>query len=187
MRVWGAEMRFTPTALAGVFRVDIEPIMDDRGFFARAWCRDEFAAAGVEVEWAQANVAHNPTPGTLRGMHFQQEPHAEAKLVRCTRGRLYDVALDLRDESPTYGRWVCEELTSNPGEMLFIPPGCAHGYLTLEANTDVLYLTSAPYRPDAASGVRYNDQAFEIDWGAPIVLVSEQDRAWPLRDVAAGT
>jgi len=175
-------MRFMPTALEGVLRVDIDPIRDERGSFARAWCREEFEAAGSSAEWVQANVARNPTRGTLRGMHYQRAPHAEAKLVRCTRGRLYDAAVDLRPDSATYGCWVREELTEEGGEMLFIPPGCAHGYLTLEPNTDVLYLTSAAYRPDAADGVRYDDPFFAIEWGAPIVLVSDQDRSWPPAD-----
>lgn len=173
-------MRFERTRLDGVVRIELDPIRDERGFFARAWCKDDFAAAGLDATWVQANVAHNPTAGTLRGMHLQRSPHAEAKLVRCTRGRLYDVAVDLRPGSPTYGGSVREELTADGGEMLFIPPGCAHGYLTLEPSTDVLYLTSAKYEPAAATGVRYDDPAFDIDWGAPIALVSDQDRTWPL-------
>jgi dTDP-4-dehydrorhamnose 3,5-epimerase len=168
-----------PTALDGVLRVELEPIRDDRGFFARAWCANEFEAAGAGVSWVQANLARNPVQGTLRGLHFQREPDAEAKLVRCTKGSVYDVALDLREQSDTYGHWVREELSADGGEMLFIPAGFAHGYVTLEPETDVFYFTSVAYQPDAADGVRYDDPRFAIDWGTPIALVSPQDGSWP--------
>jgi dTDP-4-dehydrorhamnose 3,5-epimerase len=177
-------MRFHETAIAGVCRIEIEPIQDERGYFARAWSSDEFAQAGLEAFWVQANVASNPRRGTLRGMHFQRKPHEEAKLVRCTRGRLFDVAVDLREGSESFGAWVGAELTAEGGEMLFIPPGCAHGYLTLEPDTDLIYLTSAAYHAESATGVRYDDPLFAIEWVAPIQLVSAQDRSWPLLEAA---
>ena len=173
-------LAFTPTAIAGVVRVDLDPIRDDRGFFARAWCEDEFEAAGLGTIWVQANLAHNPLAGTLRGMHLQREPHPETKLVRCTRGRIFDVAVDVRPESPTYRQWVGAELTADRGEMLFIGPGCAHGYLTLEPDSDLFYQTSARYARDSATGVRFDDPAFGIEWPAPIALISAADQAWPL-------
>ncbi len=172
-------MRFNTTSIQGVFHIELEPIHDDRGFFARAWSRDEFTEAGIDAEWVQANLAHNPAAGTLRGLHFQREPYAESKLVRCTRGRLQDVAVDLRPDSPTYGRWVDAVLDARVGNMLLIPPGCATGYLTLEPETDLFYQTTVRYQPDAASGVRYDDPFFGVDWQGPIALVSIQDRNWP--------
>ena len=175
-------LTFFPTAIAGVVRVELGPIRDDRGFFARAWCEDEFGAAGMATTWVQANLAHNPAAGTLRGLHYQREPNAEAKLVRCTRGRVQDVAVDLRPDSPTFRRWEAAELSAERGEMLYIGPGCAHGYLTLEAGSDIFYQTSARYAPGSATGVRFDDPAFGIDWAGPILLVSEADRGWPLHD-----
>lgn len=175
-------LTFVPTRIEGVVRVQLDPIRDDRGFFARAWCEDEFAAAGLATTWVQANLGHNPAMGTLRGMHYQREPHPETKLVRCTRGRILDVAVDMRADSPTFRQWVSAELTAELGEMLFIGPGCAHGYLTLEPETDLFYQTSTRYARESATGVRYDDPAFGIDWGLPVVLVSEADRSWPLQD-----
>lgn len=173
-------MRLEPTAIEGVWIVRLDPIRDDRGFFARAWARDEFERAGLDIRWEQANHAHNPTAGTLRGIHFQRDPHAEWKLVRCTRGRLQDVAVDLRPDSATRHRWVEATLDADTGDMLLIPPGCGHGYLTLEPGTDLYYLTSAAYARESAGGVRYDDPAFGIRWARSIALVSEQDRSWPL-------
>lgn len=175
-------MRFTATAIDGVVRVELEPIHDERGFFARAWSEDEFAAAGIPTTWVHANIGHNPREGTLRGLHLQRAPHEEAKLVRCTRGRLQDVAVDLRADSPTYGRWVSSILTADNGEMLYVPPGCATGYLTLEPETDLFYQTSERFVPDSATGVRYDDPAFGIEWVRPILLVSAADGAWPYVD-----
>ncbi len=172
-------MLFHTTAIQGVFHIELEPIRDDRGFFARAWSRDEFAEAGIDAEWVQANLARNPAAGTLRGLHFQREPYAESKLVRCTRGRLQDVAVDLRPDSPTYGQWVDAVLDARVGNMLLIPPGCATGYLTLEPETDLFYQTTVRFQPDAASGVRYDDPFFGVVWQGPIALVSAQDRNWP--------
>jgi dTDP-4-dehydrorhamnose 3,5-epimerase len=173
-------MRFEQTEIEGVWIVHLDPICDDRGFFARAWARDEFERAGLDIGWEQANLAHNPAAGTLRGMHFQRDPHAEWKLVRCTRGRLQDVAVDLRTGSATRHRWVGTTLDAAAGDMLLIPPGCAHGYLTLEADTDLFYQTSAAYDRDAAGGVRHDDPAFGIAWSGPVAVISEQDSFWPL-------
>ena len=175
-------LTFLPTRIEGVVRIELGPIRDDRGFFARAWCEDEFAAAGLATHWVQANIGHNPLAGTLRGMHYQREPHAETKLVRCTRGRVLDVAVDVRPGSPTFRQWVSAELTAERGEMLFIGPGLAHGYLALEPETDIFYQTSARYARESATGVRYDDPAFGIEWNAPIVLISEGDRSWPLQN-----
>jgi dTDP-4-dehydrorhamnose 3,5-epimerase len=175
-------MRFEQTAIDGVVRIELEPIRDERGYFARAWSADEFLAAGLTATWIQANIGHNPAVGTLRGMHFQRDPHAEAKLVRCSRGRIQDVAVDLRPGSATHGEWVSAELTAGGGEMLHIPPGCAHGYLTLEPDSDLFYMTSAAYDRASAGGVRFDDPAFGIRWQGPITLVSEADRTWPLQD-----
>jgi len=175
-------LTFIPTAIAGVVRVELEPIRDDRGFFARAWSHDAFAEAGLATTWVQANLGRSPRAGTLRGLHYQRDPNPEAKLVRCTRGRVLDVAVDMRPDSPTFQHWVSVELTAERGESLFVAPGCAHGYLTLEPDTDVFYQASARYAPDSATGVRYDDPAFGIDWGAPILVVSETDRSWPLQD-----
>jgi dTDP-4-dehydrorhamnose 3,5-epimerase len=177
-------LRFLPTSIAGVVRVELDPIRDERGFFARAWCEDEFREAGLTATWVQANLGRNHAAGTLRGMHYQREPHPETKLVRCTRGRIQDVAVDMRPDSPTYRQWVSAELTAEGGEMLYIGPGCAHGYLTLEPDSDLFYQTSARYDRESATGVRHDDPAFGIEWSAPIVLVSEADRSWPLQDAS---
>jgi dTDP-4-dehydrorhamnose 3,5-epimerase len=177
-------MRFVETEIAGVIRIEIDPIRDDRGYFARAWGREEFVAAGLDVDWVAANIGHNPLAGTLRGMHLQLAPYAETKLVRCSRGRVQDVAVDLRPDSPTFRRWVSAELTADGGEMFYIGPGCAHGYLTLEPGSDIFYLTSAPYDRASAIGVRHDDPAIGIAWEAPIKIVSDADRSWPLVDPA---
>lgn len=180
-------MKFEPTAIDGVWRIELSPIRDERGFFARAWSRDEFAERGMDAPLVQANLARNPVAGTLRGIHFQRAPHAEAKFVRCLRGSLFDVAVDLREDSPTYLRWVGVTLTAEGGESLWLPPGTAHGYLTLEPDTDLLYHTSERYAPDAAGGLRYDDPRLAIDWPRDVALVSEADRAWPLLDAEPAT
>ena len=171
-------MNFTKTSLPGVFVVDIEPRHDERGFFARQWCADEFARAGLDCRVAQINVARSVAAGTLRGMHFQVAQHAEVKLVRCTRGTLFDVAVDLRVRSPTYCRWFGIELDEESGRMLYIPEGCGHGYLTLVPNTELTYHASVPYAPGSARGVRYDDPVFSIVWPRPIVVISRQDSTW---------
>lgn len=173
-------MIFTPTELDGAYVVDLEPREDERGFFARAWAQDEFGAHGLSTDVVQANIAFNRRKGTLRGMHFQREPHAEAKLVRCTRGALYDVIVDLRPGSPTQARWIGVELTADNRRMLYVPEGFAHGYQTLVDDTEAHYQVSAAYAPDAEGGVRWDDPAFGIEWPDPDPSVmSDKDRSWP--------
>jgi dTDP-4-dehydrorhamnose 3,5-epimerase len=177
-------MRFTPTAVDGVVIVEIEPIEDERGFFARAWCPDEFAKAGLHTVWAQENVAHNKRRGTLRGLHFQTAPHAEVKLVRCTSGAVWDVAVDLRPGSPSFLQHVGVDLTQENHRSLYIPEGCAHGYLTLSDKVELRYLTSHPYAPHAATGLMFDDPALDIRWPGDVRLLSENDRTWaPLAGV----
>jgi dTDP-4-dehydrorhamnose 3,5-epimerase len=180
-------VRFELTDIDGVTVVEVEEFVDERGFFARSWCRDEFAKRGLATTFVQENVAGNPRRGTLRGMHFQRAPHAEAKLVRCTSGSVWDVALDLRPESPTRRQWVGVELSAENHRSLYVPEGCAHGYLTLTDDAEVRYLTSHAYVPDAAGGVRYDDPAFAIAWPADVLLVSERDASWPLVPSLDGT
>lgn len=172
-------MRFAPTALEGVVVVDLEPVEDDRGFFARAWCLREFAENGLGAQFVQENVGFSAAAGTLRGLHFQRSPFQEAKLVRCTAGAVWDVAVDLRASSPTYLRWAGVELSAERQNLLYVAEGCAHGYLTLTASAEVRYLTSRVYAPEAATGVRFDDEALGIEWPREVVVVSEQDRSWP--------
>lgn len=172
-------MRFVPTPIAGVVRVEAEPHADERGLFARLHCPEAFAAAGIAFEPAQTSLSRNPTSGTLRGMHFQAAPHAEAKLVRVTRGRVFDVAVDLRPGSPTYRQWTGAELSAENLVGLYIGEGMAHGFLTLEPDTDVVYQIAPAYRPGHDAGVRWNDPAFGIDWPAAPRLISERDASYP--------
>lgn len=172
-------MRFTRTEINGAFVVDLEPITDERGFFARSFCRREFVTHGLSPELAQCNVSLNRRRGTLRGMHWQTAPHEEAKLVRCTRGMLHDVIIDLRPGSTTYGQHTAVRLSAENRRMLYVPEGCAHGFLTLEDDTEVLYQMSSPYAPESARGVRYNDPAFGVLWPAEVATISERDRSYP--------
>jgi dTDP-4-dehydrorhamnose 3,5-epimerase len=172
-------MRFTETKVAGAFLVEPEPVADERGFFARTWCREEFADHGLNPELAQANISFSHRRGTLRGLHLQAPPHAEAKLVRCTRGAIFDVAVDLRPGSPTYLAWSGAELTDANRAMLYVPEGCAHGFLTLTDASEVAYQMSAPYAPAAARGVRWNDPAFGIEWPGEVLVINERDRSYP--------
>ena len=173
-------MLFTPSRIAGAWVIDITPIADHRGFFATTWLPDEFRKHGIDPALAQCNLAFNHRRGTLRGMHFQQAPHAQAKIVRATRGALLDVIVDLRDESPTYRRWDSVELSADNRRMLYMPEGIAHGYLTLTDDVEAYYHASAPWVPQAESGVRWNDPAFGIAWPFEPVVISEKDRDWPL-------
>lgn len=173
-------MVFAETRIAGAYVVDVERHADERGCFSRVWCTDELAAHGLTATLAQCSVSFNRDAGTLRGMHFQRPPHMEAKLVRCLRGAVFDVALDLRRESPTYLEWYGVTLDAERGNGLFIPEGCAHGFQTLVDGTEVIYFISHPYVPEASSGVRWNDPAFGIGW--PEVaqrVMSDRDRSWP--------
>lgn len=174
------EVKFQETTIPGAFVIDIEPIADERGFFARAWCAREFEAHGLNPRLVQANVSYNRRRKTLRGMHLQRAPDEEAKLVRCTRGALYDVILDLRPDSPAFGRWVAYELSADNRRMLYIPEGCAHGFQTLADDTEVFYQHSAFYAPESATGVAWNDPAFGIEWPFPDdPILSPKDAAWP--------
>ena len=175
-------MRFTETGLAGAMVIDPSPHEDDRGRFMRAWCAREFAEHGLDFVPVQANMGFSLQKGTVRGMHFQAAPALEAKLVRCTRGAIFDVTLDLRPASPSYRRWFGIELSAENGRMLYVPEQCAHGYQTLEERTEMYYMTSAYYTPSAVRGVRFDDPAFSIEWPLAATIVSEQDRNWPLVD-----
>ncbi len=173
-------MHFSETEIIGVWIIDPDPREDERGRFMRAWCSREFAEHGLDFKPLQANMGLSIHRGTLRGMHFQEAPALEAKLVRCTRGAMFDVALDLRPESSSYGKWYGVELSAENGRMLYVPELCAHGYQTLEADTEMHYMTSAFYAPNSARGVRFDDPAFGIKWPLPITSASEQDLTWPL-------
>jgi dTDP-4-dehydrorhamnose 3,5-epimerase len=173
-------VKFVPLELEGAYVIELEPYRDERGFFARTWCREEFAEHGLTPVVAQCSTSHNEHAGTLRGMHFQHPPHAEAKLVRCTRGAIFDVIVDLRPGSPTLARWAGVELTEERGNAIYVPEGFAHGFQTLTDDADVLYMISVSYAPDAASGVRWDDPAFGIEWPeAAERTISDRDRAWP--------
>jgi len=172
-------MIFSETILPGVFLIEFQPHHDERGFFARTWCEQEFRTNGLNPAVVQCNISSNRCRGTLRGMHLQTKPFEEAKLVRCTKGSLYDVALDLRPESLTYLQWTAAELTANNHRALYIPEGCAHGFLTLEDNTEVFYQMSMAYHPEAGRGVRWNDPAFHIAWPCEVQVISERDRTYP--------
>lgn len=172
-------MIFYPAGIRGVFEIRPELKTDDRGFFARSWCRQEFQEAGLNSALVQCSFSYNRKRGTLRGMHYQAGPHAETKVVRCTMGAIYDVALDLRQESPTFRQWTAVILTASNRHMLYIPEGCAHGFLTLEDNTEVFYQMSECYYPEAARGVRWDDPAFKIDWPDKVEVISERDRMYP--------
>jgi dTDP-4-dehydrorhamnose 3,5-epimerase len=172
-------MKFYETELPGAFVVDIEPREDSRGFFARTWCARELAEQGLNINVVQANMAYNTHKGTLRGMHYQVAPYAEAKLVRCTRGAIFDVIVDLRPDSPTYKRWLGVELTADNRRSLYVPEGFGHGYMTLEDTTEVMYQVTAYYTPGAEGGLRYDDPAFGIQWPLPVAVISEKDASWP--------
>jgi dTDP-4-dehydrorhamnose 3,5-epimerase len=172
-------MRFQPTRFADAWLIEIAPVKDERGAFARTFCEREFAAHGLEVRFVQHSLSSNTRKGTLRGMHFQRAPHEEVKLVRCVRGAIWDVILDLRPASPTYLQWQGFELNAANGLQLYIPNGFAHGFQTLEDDSEVFYLISQFYTPDAASGVRHDDPRFAIDWPLPVSVISERDRNWP--------
>lgn len=172
-------MIFRPTPLAGAWLVEPERKADERGFFARTWCREEFAAQGLDPALAQCSISFNHRRGTLRGLHLQIAPHAETKLVRCTRGAVWDVIVDLRPESPTLRQHFAALLSAEKGNALYIPPGMAHGFQTLEDATEVFYQISVPYAPESARGYRWDDPAFGIPWPEPVTVISERDREWP--------
>lgn len=175
-------MIFSETRLAGAYLIDIEKRADERGFFARTWCQTDFAERGLESEFPQHSVSFNTAAGTLRGLHFQRPPHGETKLVRCQAGALYDVIVDLRPGSPTFRQWAAFELTADSRSALYIPNGLAHGFQTLEPETEVSYMISVAYAPDAGWGLRYDDPALGIEWPLPVACLSERDRSWPYLD-----
>jgi len=172
-------MKFEETKLPGVFEIQIEPKADDRGFFARSWCRKEFEAHGLDARTAQCNISFNRRKGTLRGVHYQVPPYSEAKVVRCTHGSIYDVIVDLRPHSPTFKQWTAIVLTAEKRNMAYVPENCAHGFLTLEDETEVFYLMSEFYDAASARGVRFDDPAFGIAWPATVEVISERDRTYP--------
>jgi dTDP-4-dehydrorhamnose 3,5-epimerase len=173
-------VRYTPTDVDGVVIVDIEPHHDARGFFSRSFCGAEFAKYGLDAAVAQTNISYNRSRGTLRGLHRQVPPYQEAKLVRCTRGAIVDVAVDVRPESATYGRHVMVELTAENHRALFLPPYVAHGFQTLADDTEVIYQVSGPYAPAGEQGFRWDDEQFGITWPLPVSLISDKDAGWPL-------
>ncbi len=172
-------MIFRETKLADAYVIDPERLEDDRGFFARTWCTREFAQKGLNQRIVQCSVSYNQRKGTLRGMHYQERPYAEAKLVRCTMGAIYDVIIDLRPNSLTYRQWVAVELTAANHRMLYVPEGVAHGFLTLEDETEVFYQMSEFFTPEYARGVRWDDPAFGVEWPVEPTVVSERDRGFP--------
>ena len=175
-------MKFTETPLADAWVVDLEPFRDDRGAFARAFCAREFAEHGIGTGVAQVNLSENPTRGTLRGMHHQVEPATEGKLIRCVRGALYDVIVDMRPESSTHREWFGVELSADNGRALYVPPRFAHGFLTLSDDVLAFYQVSEFYTPGTERGVRYDDPTIGIRWPGSPTLISEKDASWPLLD-----
>ena len=173
-------MTFTETKLKGAFIIDLEPIQDERGFFARTWCKKEFEAHGLNPNLVQCNTSFNKKKGTLRGMHYQTTPYEEAKLVRCTMGAVYDVIIDLRQESKTYMQWFAFELTAENRKMLYVPEGLAHGFQTLEDNSEVFYQMTEFYHPEHARGIRCDDPLFAIEWPLPIEVISRKDNNFKL-------
>jgi dTDP-4-dehydrorhamnose 3,5-epimerase len=172
-------MRFVATPVADAMIVELEGHEDPRGYFARTFCEEEFAQAGIEMRVVQTNISRNPRKLTLRGMHYQAPPHGEPKIVHCVRGRIFDVAVDLRPQSPSYLHWAGLELSPEGNRIFYIPRGCAHGFLTLEENSDVAYLMGQAFVPGAARGVRWNDPAFGIAWPAMPLEMSERDAGYP--------
>jgi dTDP-4-dehydrorhamnose 3,5-epimerase len=177
-------MRFVETPLAGLLVVEIEPIADERGFFARSYCDRTFREAGLNSDWPQTNVSRNLRRGTLRGLHYQRPPHEEVKLVRCTRGGMFDVAVDLRADSASRGRWHAVELTEDNHRALYLPAGFAHGFQSLVDGTEVLYQMGAEYHAELAGGVRWNDPTLAIDWPIETPAISARDAALPTLDEA---
>jgi dTDP-4-dehydrorhamnose 3,5-epimerase len=172
-------MIFAATGIAEAKIIDIEELRDERGFFARTWCQRELAAQGLVTDIAQESLSFNRAKGTMRGLHYQRPPHGEVKIVRCIRGAIYDVIVDVRPESPSYLRWEGFELTAANRRALYVPKGCLHGFLTLADDTEVAYLISAFHVPEAAGGYRHDDPAFGIVWPAPVKVISERDAHWP--------
>jgi dTDP-4-dehydrorhamnose 3,5-epimerase len=179
-------MRFTESPLPGALVIDPEPVADERGLFARTYCAEEFAARDLVTEWVQCNSSLTRCKGAVRGLHFQADPHAETKLVRCTRGAVFDVAVDIRRESPTFGRWFAVELTANNRRAFYIPAGFAHGFQALADDSELFYQMSAFYEPKSARGIRWDDGDIAIAWPLAATMLSDRDRNFPLlRELAA--
>jgi len=172
-------MIFVETELSGALVIEPEPREDERGFFCVTWHAEEFARRGLDARLAQSSVSYNRRKGTLRGMHYQRAPHEQAKLVRCTRGAVYDVIVDLRPDSPTFARWVGAELTAANRRALYVPAGCAHGFQTLEDDSELTYQITTPHRPEAEAGVRWDDPAFGIVWPLEVSIIAPRDRDYP--------
>jgi dTDP-4-dehydrorhamnose 3,5-epimerase len=173
-------MNFTATRFDQTWIIDIEPKKDERGFFARTWCRQELRAHGLDPTVTQESLSYNRHRGTVRGLHFQVSPHEEIKIVRCTRGAIFDVIVDLRPNSPSYLLWQAFELTAENRRAIYIPKGFAHGFQTLVDDAEVAYQISTPYAPEAAGGHRYDDPAFSIAWPLPVTVISDRDLNWSL-------
>ncbi|MBV8359258.1 MAG: dTDP-4-dehydrorhamnose 3,5-epimerase [Deltaproteobacteria bacterium] len=171
-------MMFTATLLEGAWQIELDRKEDERGFFARIWCRQELAAQGLDTEIAQESLSYNRHRGTVRGLHFQRPPHEETKIVRCTRGAVFDVIVDLRPVSLSYLRWQGFELTAENRNALYIPKGFAHGFQTLTDNAEIVYQISAFYEPESAAGYRYDDPTFGIAWPLPVTVISDRDLSW---------
>lgn len=178
-------MKFEELGLPGAWLIELERIHDERGSFARTWCEREFKERGIEVRFVQANLSHNRRRGTLRGLHYQVSPHEEAKLVHCITGSIYDVLVDLRRDSSAFLQWTSVELSARADRLLYVPPGFAHGFQVLEDDTDVFYLMGAPFVPEAARGIRWNDPRLGISWPIASFILSERDRSFPDCDPAA--
>lgn len=172
-------MIFVPTEVAGAWIIEPELNCDERGGFARTWCRRVFEERGLNSQLVQCSISINRQCGTVRGMHFQSQPHAETKLVRCTRGAIFDVVVDLRPESATFAKWVGHELTEKNHRMFYVPEGCAHGFQTLADDVEIFYQNSQEYRPENAAGVRWNDPAINVQWPLPVGVILPRDVAWP--------
>jgi len=172
-------MKFMETSLKGAFVVEPVRHEDERGFFARSWCKEEFTSLGLNAGLLQCSISFNKQKGTLRGMHYQVKPYEEAKLVRCTMGSIYDVIIDLRADSPTFRKWFGVELKADNYKMLYIPQGLAHGFITLEDNSEVFYQISEFYHPECARGLRWNDPAFNIKWPEGSILINARDSGYP--------
>lgn len=172
-------MQFRPTTLSDAWLISLEPVRDSRGFFARTFCVKEFATHGLETNYPQHSISFSTRSGTIRGMHYQHEPHREVKLVRCVKGAIWDVIIDIRPTSPTYRRWEGFELSGENNHQLYIPKGFAHGFQTLSNDVEVSYLISEPYAPQSATGIRYDNSSFAITWPLPLSQIAEKDLRWP--------
>ncbi len=172
-------MNFVANNVEGCYVIEPHKIVDERGYFARAWCADELRQAGLDDHISQSNMAWSPHQGTLRGLHFQLGPHAETKILRCVRGSIFDVVVDLRPESPSYCQWFGVELNPQNACAIYVPKGCATGYLTLVDDAEIYYHTSAAFAPESASGVRFDDPAFAIEWPRAVEVISDADKSWP--------